>query len=1146
MDGGDSGYDLEGGAFALRAPYGIGSTNVLETQVSHIAYYNTLSGNVQIANTGGVVIASIDGLTSSSTPGNTFISATSPITFAVNSTQAAITLQAIESGQTNYDNIVIADGVQVTALTGNAVFEAADRISFGAGSVITATQGDIILRSGVGDTDNDGSMLLAGTISAPAPGRSIALDLNGEQGAVQTATGAILASALRLRSNGNSDGSFALGTSLLNDVDLLAADASGAVSFRDLDQLTIDTIAASSGIPSMAGIATVNGVTEGAAVSVVTSGLLTVLQPIRTSPTAAAGSQNLGTVALQSLSSQLLISDNADISADGSVTLTAAGGIQTAGEVTTSNDDVSYASAVTLTDDVIIDTGSGSGSVTFFQTVNGSKDLTITAGTGDIKFNQPVGQSNRLNQLRLVSSRNATFDANVFAQNFLQNAGTGTTTFTGMLNTTLAQGVNLTGTNLRVSAGITTTGNGVVTVLLSGSSPNGVAVFDNGANINADGAVSITTSTRMTTGGDITTTNDNITVTTIGVQLSQSITVDSGPGSGNILFDSTVDGTTANSQTLTLDGGTAGTVTVTGAIGKSVSLRTLSLVDSNGAEFGTADEDLIIAGTQVRVINSQAGALVRFNGGVQTPQFNADAGPYQLQFAGSDTNIGTDSGGDYLSAVLLNTGMAIFGDGNNDILMFRNGLFVQAASSVELFGWIYTQASPVTLGDGNTPVNLRTHDSVIDTTAGNNPLYLQGDTITFGGVVEGGTAAASENVDLNAGNTGDIVFMDNVGGARRIGTMLVRNARNIVFPNVTAERLVQTTGTGTTTLRGIIDTNSTGTTHPGLSTNVGDIDSGTANPSLPTTLATRNVDLGVDIATVNIFVDSNVNTVAGGVRLQATKGTGGIVTLNNNGIINSDLDVILEGNATSSPAIVVNALATGRLGGPGEDVLVGTRRRFLTTSDADVEFRGNVSMVAGPGQWHADIFFVDTGSGAGTITFTGTVDMNLSDLDVRSGQGNINFRKAVTEVHRLFVQDDNDGTLTGPAPTTVTFVENLSTELLITAPGAYNVDLLGSRSIINLNQIQYYLPNCTTFRNTGRVTLGNESTDIVSVMFGLSTCACSGDQHRRNRGTDSRHVRNCIPRNRTQPGDAHTRRHNNAAAEQHGVAGFSDGQYVRA
>jgi len=72
------------------------------------------------------------------------------------------------------------------------------------------------------------------------------------------------------------------------------------------------------------------------------------------------------------------------------------------------------------------------------------------------------------------------------------------------------------------------------------------------------------------------------------------------------------------------------------------------------------------------------------------------------------------------------------------------------------------------------------------------------------------------------------------------------------------------------------------------------------------------------------------------------------VTLNNNGEINSDLDVILEGNATSGPAIVVNAFATGRLGAPGEDAIVGTRRRFLTTSAADVEFRGNVSVVAGP------------------------------------------------------------------------------------------------------------------------------------------------------------------------------------------------------
>ncbi|MFM7059509.1 MAG: beta strand repeat-containing protein, partial [Planctomycetota bacterium] len=514
---------------------------------------------------------------------------------------------------------------------------------------------------------------------------------------------------------------------------------------------------------------------------------------------------------------------------------------------------------------------------------------------------------------------------------------------------------------------------------------------------------------------------------------------------------------------------------------------------SNGADFGrfVQDDDFIITGTQVHVINSQATKLVRFNGGVKTPQFNADAGPYDLQFAGSGTDIGTDPGGDYLSAVLLNTGMAIFGDGNNDILMFRNGLFVETASSVELYGWIYTQASPVTLGDGNTPVNLRIHNSVIDTTAAENPLYLAGDNITFGGVIEGMTSAASENLDLNAGNTGDIVYLGAVGGSRRIGTMLVRNARNVGFPNVTAERLVQVTGTGTTTLLGVVNTDSTGCTHPGLTTNVGDIVSGAADPTLPGVLATRSVDLGVDIRTVTIVVNAEVSTLAGGVWLCATTGSNGVVTLNNNGIINSDLDVILEGNAPTGPAIVVNAAASWRLGLAGEDVLVGTRRRFLTTSDADVEFRGNVSMVAGPLHAHADIFFVDTGSGAGHITFTGDVELNYSDLDVRSGLGNINFRGPVTEVHRLFLQDPGDGTLGGASETTVTFVRNLSTELLITAPGSYNVDLLGSSSVINLNQIQYYLPGGTTFRNTGRVTLGNDSSDVVSVIFALSTTAAT-------------------------------------------------------
>ena len=297
-----------------------------------------------------------------------------------------------------------------------------------------------------------------------------------------------------------------------------------------------------------------------------------------------------------------------------------------------------------------------------------------------------VGQTARLDQLCIVSVNDAVFAAAVSAGNVLQIAGTGTTMFVGLLDTTIPAGANLTGTNLHVVTGINTLGSGVVTVSLVGDSPDGVAVFDNDADINADGAVTVTASTRMSTGGDITSTDDNVTITTVTVVLTKSITVDTGPGIGDIVVDSRIDGTTTNSQSLTLDAGTGGPLTVTGSIGASTAINTFTVVDSNGAEIGTLDTDYIVADTLVYIIQSQTDVLVRFNDGVKTPQVNADAAAYHLQFAVSGTNVGTDMGSDYLSAILRNTGVASFGDGSSDILLFQSGVQVFTASSVEMYG----------------------------------------------------------------------------------------------------------------------------------------------------------------------------------------------------------------------------------------------------------------------------------------------------------------------------------------------------------------------------------------------------------------------------------------------------------------------------
>ncbi|MGV2341756.1 MAG UNVERIFIED_CONTAM: hypothetical protein LVR18_49905 [Planctomycetaceae bacterium] len=62
------------------------------------------------------------------------------------------------------------------------MLEAEDSLLLRSGSVVTATIGELILRSGLDSTDNTGGMTLDGTLRALAPGQAITLDLNDEQG----------------------------------------------------------------------------------------------------------------------------------------------------------------------------------------------------------------------------------------------------------------------------------------------------------------------------------------------------------------------------------------------------------------------------------------------------------------------------------------------------------------------------------------------------------------------------------------------------------------------------------------------------------------------------------------------------------------------------------------------------------------------------------------------------------------------------------------------------------------------------------------------------------------------------------------------------------------------------------------------------
>ncbi|HPM82318.1 MAG TPA: choice-of-anchor Q domain-containing protein, partial [Candidatus Anammoximicrobium sp.] len=230
---------------ALTASGGIGSTNALETQVTNLAFRNTSGDNVQIVNSGALVINAVGTLLTSSSAGGVTVTASSPVTYAVNTTAAGtITANATEAAGAG-DDVTVNAGVTVRSTGGDVVFNAGDNIVItGAPSVATVQSdtGNVTLNSGVGDTDDIGLQTLDGTVRAD--GGTVTINLNAEAGlASQAATGTILATNLQLLSSAGTPGggSFALSAGT-NDVGTIAAATDGAIAYRDTNALTVGTV----------------------------------------------------------------------------------------------------------------------------------------------------------------------------------------------------------------------------------------------------------------------------------------------------------------------------------------------------------------------------------------------------------------------------------------------------------------------------------------------------------------------------------------------------------------------------------------------------------------------------------------------------------------------------------------------------------------------------------------------------------------------------------------------------------------------------------------------------------------------------------------------------------------------------------------
>jgi hypothetical protein len=200
------------------------------------------------------------------------------------------------------------------------------------------------------------------------------------------------------------------------------------------------------------------------------------------------------------------------------------------------------------------------------------------------------------------------------------------------------------------------------------------------------------------------------------VVLSASISLATTTGSATgrtIQFSSSINGTTNNTESLSINGGTGGTLSVTGAIGASTPLATLTLTHSGGATFTGA----VTTGTSIVLSNTASASTVSFLNNVSTPTFTTTNNAYNVSLSGSSNSITN-------AVEFLNTGSLVLGNAAADAFTFGNSFSVTAPSGITLAG-SFTAGGTTTLGDSGTGIILAGNTS-ISTAAVNAPLNLNG------------------------------------------------------------------------------------------------------------------------------------------------------------------------------------------------------------------------------------------------------------------------------------------------------------------------------------------------------------------------------------------------------------------------------------
>jgi filamentous hemagglutinin family protein len=316
----------------------------------------------------------------------------------------------------------------------------------------------------------------------------------------------------------------------------------------------------------------------------------------------------------------LRLTAGADIQLNNAFLQQGIGPVELAGMITTKNENITFTQPVSLINNAELKTGSGPGNILFQNTLDGSHLLTMSAGTGDIKFLETVGQSNPLAGLRIKSAQNVSFLKAIVAGE---------------------ESIDITSKKIELTAPVTTLNEGLLafenTELLKisdeailtldgpffqrGTGPVQLStdIVTTGDEINIKGPLTLTKDIRFdtgsATGGDIL-----FADTVTGSHLISLCS-----GSGNIQFDQSISANgliIESANTLTLNGTAQLDSSGLDAHAKNVEINNdMTTSNNSSVQFFTDNDFTLAQGTTITIDGafSQVGeANVNLGGSIQT------------------------------------------------------------------------------------------------------------------------------------------------------------------------------------------------------------------------------------------------------------------------------------------------------------------------------------------------------------------------------------------------------------------------------------------------------------------------------------------------------------------------------------------------